>query len=162
MARQKKNKKKTNMHSPLMKHCIKISVHMFRSHNCKTRFEKTSLWRYESTTVINHLWITRRAVCRLSVFMLQTGCMIMLKGQLGRETKRHLSFLWRSPYSVQSECGVYAQWQSAYGAMLESERLCHMIAGVQQAVAALSIEGAKIGAAEFLSIRLLLVGQVWL
>lgn len=150
------------MHSPLMKHRIKITVRMLISHNCKTRFEKTSLWRYESTTVINHLWITRRAVCRLSVFMLQTGCMIMLKGQLGRETKRHLSFLWRSPYSVQSECGVYVRWLSAYGAVLESEWLCHMITGGLQAVAALNIQGAKIGAAEFLSIRLLLVGQVCL
>lgn len=32
----------------------------------------------------------------------------------------------------------------------------------RQAVAALNIEGAKIGAAEFLSIRLLLVGHVCL
>lgn len=145
-----------------MKHCIKMTVHTLRSHNCKTRFEKTSLWRYESTTAINHLWITRRAVRRLSVFMLQTGCMIMPKGQLGREAKRHLSFLWRSPYSVQSECGVYARWLSAYGAMLESEWLCHIIAGGLQAVAALNIEGAKIGAAQYLSIRYLSVCQVCL
>lgn len=150
------------MHSPQMKHCIKITVHMLRSHNCKTRCEKTSLWRYESTAAINHLWIARRAVRRLSVFMPQTGCMIMLRGQLGRETKRHLSFLWRSPYSVQSERGVRARWLSAYGAMLESEWLCYMIAGGLRAAAALCIEGAETGAAEFLSIRLLLVGQVCL